>query len=160
MGPLVSGEWRDIVRRLLVATTLAVLLGGTLVACGGDGDNSAADGEDRSGNGANMLVFQDPATPIAVVPGQEFAIRVVSNASTGYAWSITQPPSAELVEVLEREGMTEADQSTNGLVGVPGTTTFVFKAKASGTTQIELTYARSFDSADSPTVESFTVNVS
>jgi predicted secreted protein len=148
------------VRRILATAVLAVVLVGSLVSCGSDNGGDDAAGSDGSGNGAQMLVFQDEATPIAVVPGQEFAIRLESNSTTGYEWTMTEAPNAELVEVLEGEGMTEESQNTSGLVGVPGSTTFVFLAKASGSTPVAFTYARAFDPSDNPTAAAFTINVS
>jgi predicted secreted protein len=150
------------VRKMLTSTVLILALGASLLGCGSDGTDTGT-GNVRSikgdGNGAEMLVFKDPAAPIPVVAGQEFAIRLEQNASSGYEWTMTTPPS-ELVQVLEGEGLTSADDQVRGLVGVPGTTTFVFKAKASGTTPIEFTSARPSDPTDSPTVARFTINVS
>jgi predicted secreted protein len=44
--------------------------------------------------------------------------------------------------------------------GQGGTETFTFKASGPGTTTIVLTYARSFDPTDNPTVHEYTLVVS
>jgi predicted secreted protein len=146
-------------RRMFTVTLLVTVLAGSLVACGSDSSDSE-DEATGTGNGPDMLVFTDASTPIAVVTGQEFAIRLESNATTGYEWAITEGPSADQVRVLESEGMTEAGENTNGLAGVPGTSTFVFEANSSGSTQVSFTYARPTDPEDNPTVTTFTINVS
>ena len=140
-------------RRLGVAM-VAVLAVAGLAACGSD------DTPEQDTSTPSVLVFSDPATPIAVVPMQEFGIRVESNASTGYEWTITTPPDAALVEVITAEGNAQAPSTAEGVVGAPGSTTFEFKALASGTTEVVLTYARPFDPTDNPTTETFTINVS
>jgi predicted secreted protein len=148
-------------RRLFTVTLVVALMGSPLMACSNDSTSDGEGGASISdGNGADMLVFTDPTTPIAVVPGQQFAVRLESNPATGYAWSATEGPSAEQVAVVEGEAMTEATDEANGLVGVPGTSTFVFQAINSGSTQVTFTYARPADPTDNPSVTTFTINVS
>ena len=146
-------------RRLAVVAMAVVALSG-LAACGG-GEESSGESTSTSASDTTtpkILTFADPALPIVVVRGQEFAIQLESNASTGFEWSITTPPDAEIVEVLTAEGNTEAP--SGGGVGAPGSTIFEFKGKAAGSATVTFTSARPGDPADNPTTETFTINVS
>lgn len=151
-------------RRGAVAAAIAVsavLVVGGLTACGGD-DESGGDTTTTSASDTTtpkVLTFSDPALPIAVVRGQEFAIELESNASTGYVWTISSPPDPALVEVLTPEGNTQAP-STGGGVGAPGSTIFEFKGRASGSTPVTFTYARPSAPEENPSSTTFTINVS
>lgn len=143
----------------LAIVAMALFSLGLVVGC--SGDEESADPTTTSGPDTTtpkILTFSDPALPIAVVRGQEFAIRVEANASTGFTWSVTSPPDPELVELLTPNGNTEAPSA--GGVGAAGSTIFEFKARASGSTEVTLTYDRSFEPSDDPTSETFTINVS
>ena len=97
----------------------------------------------------------DPAEPIEVSVGEEFAITVESNPTTGYTWTVTGNPADSIAVPI---GTTPA--STGPMPGQGGTETFTFKASGPGTTKIVLTYARSFDPTDNPTVQEYTLVVS
>jgi predicted secreted protein len=139
----------------------ALLAAGGLTACGGDdesgGETTTTTATDTTT--PKMLTFSDPALPIAVVRGQEFAIELESNASTGYVWTITTPPDPALVETLTPEGNTQAHSASGG-VGAPGSTIFEFKGEASGSTPVTFTYARPSAPDENPSSTTFTINVS
>jgi len=148
-------------RRGIVIAVAILALGG-LAACGGD---ETSDGGGTTTTSApdtttpKPLTFSDPALPIVVVRGQEFAIELESNPSTGFAWSITTPPDPALVEVLTPEGNTQAP-SADGGVGAPGSTIFEFEGKASGSATVTFTYARPNAPEEDATTQTFTINVS
>jgi inhibitor of cysteine peptidase len=148
------------VKKILIISA-AVLLAATLaVGCSSDEDTAPSTTSATDTTTPPILTFADPATPIAVVPGQEFAIKVPSNASTGFTWSITGAPDPAVVSVVDAEGNVEAAPNGNGAVGTGGSTILTFKAVASGTTTVTMTYARPSDPAANPEVTTFTVNVS
>lgn len=146
---------RTFVKRILVLMTalLAITVGAT--ACSSDSDDTST-----TSTTAKILAFSDAATPVAVVPGQEFSISLETIAGTGFKWTITGQPDAELVTVVTAQGTVKASDGDSDAVGTAGSTVFDFTAKASGTTEITFTSARPTDPADSPTSETFTINVS
>jgi predicted secreted protein len=78
---------------------------------------------------------------ISTAVGQEFAIELESNASTGYTWTYTQTGSAlKLVDETKSAGGTKP--------GAPGTQRFTFKATVSGASYLDFTYARSSPGPD------------
>ena len=144
-----------------LAASCAVVLALSLAAgCSRSDDTSSSTTSATDATTPPILTFRDPATAIAVVPGQEFAIKVPSNASTGYSWSITGAPDPAVVSVVDAEGNVEAAPNDGGAVGTGGSTIFEFKAVASGTTTITFTYARPSAPAENPEITTFTVNVS
>lgn len=103
------------------------------------------------------LVFTDSALPVVIVPGQAFSIRVSATPSTGYVWQVTGSPDPTVLNLIDPEGTFEPPEPQ--LPGAGGFQVFELGAIAPGTTQLQLTYARPFDPADNPTVETFTVKV-
>lgn len=147
--------------RKMATTALAVLLVFGAAACGSDdGDSQASDTTEASDTTtAKILTFKDPATPIAVVRGQDFAISVPTTAGTGYVWTVTGAPDPAVAVVTDPEGNVEAAPN-GGAVGTTGSTIFEMKAVASGTTTVTFTSARPTAPEDNPTVTTFTINVS
>lgn len=142
-------------KRIVVVMTALLAIAAGATACSSDsGDTST------TSTTAKILAFSDAATPIAVVPGQEFSISLETTAGTGYEWTITGQPDVELVTVVNAQGTVKAGDGDNGAVGTTGATVFDFTAKASGTTDITFTYARPSDPEDNPTSQTFTINVS
>ena len=146
-------------KRIAAVLFALVAVAGVSAACSSDDDASSTSNGGETTT-VKPLTFSDASTPIAVVPGEPFAISLESNASTGYEWTITEAPDADIVTVENATGTVTAGDGGDGATGVPGTTVFDFKAKASGTTTVTFTYARSFDPADGPTSSTFTINVS
>ena len=94
---------------------------------------------------------------MVIVTGQAFFIRVAANPSTGYAWQVTTVPDQSVVNLIDPEGIFQPPDPQ--LPGAGGFQVFELGAIAPGTTQLQLTYARPFDPADNPTVETFTIKV-
>lgn len=96
----------------------------------------------------------DPSQPIEATVGQEFAIVVESNPTTGYEWTVTGNPADSIAVPIGAAPVTKGSMPGQG-----GIQTFTFKASGAGTTKITLTYARSFDPEDNPTVQEYTLVV-
>ena len=81
-------------------------------------------------------------TPFGVVKvGETFVIRLRSNPSTGYMWSVA-PESADLVSLT---GTSSTEPPKNGMVGQPIFQIFDFKAVKRGSGVLALHYVRSWE---------------
>lgn len=101
----------------------------TVAGCGDDG-------------GADLvLTEQDSGTEFELDPGEQFAVRLESNPTTGYSWEVSEMTTPDLV-VLESVTHVETDTE---LVGAPGTDVFVFTAGSAGAGILRLEYVRSFE---------------
>ncbi len=145
-------------KRILVLVSTLIALTALTAAC--SNDDSGSDEAGTTSTTAKPLTFSDAATPIAVVPGQTFEIGLETTEGTGFEWTITEGPDAELVTVTDPDGSDKPAGSSSDAAGATGVTVFEFKAKASGTTEITFTYDRSFEPDEDPTTETFTINVS
>jgi predicted secreted protein len=74
---------------------------------------------------------------VSVAEGDEFVIALAANPTTGYAWSADQDPDVTLVSSRQ--------VADGALPGAEGTQELTFRAEHSGTTTLELAYARSFE---------------
>jgi inhibitor of cysteine peptidase len=119
-------------RRWIVG--LAVMA--ALAACGSD---------DGGGGGARQVLDGgDIGTEITVGVGEEFEVRLESNATTGYAWQVVEQPDAVTLVSSEYEA------PDTSLVGAGGVEVFVFEGVAEGSGEIRLEYVRSFDDPPVP----------
>ncbi len=95
--------------------------------------------------------------PIGAQAGQEFAIALDSNITTGYSWSVDLGTLDQKVVVPLGS---EYKEPAKGKVGQGGTQILSFKAVAPGTTAITLLYIRPFEKDAQPAdTRTFTVNV-
>ncbi len=85
--------------------------------------------------------YSDPATLIEVEKGEEFAIVLESNPTTGYQWQLAEPLEEEIVVLVKTEFM-EPDTE---LMGAPGEEKWTFKAQGLGNTSITLSYVRPWE---------------
>lgn len=104
-----------------------------LPACASDGGA----GEDLR---TVELTGQDAGRTLSVRPGDEIVVTLDSNPTTGFAWELTTEPVAEILELLGSEYV----GPETALVGAGGQEVWRFRAAAEGTTDLELTYLRSF----------------
>lgn len=86
-----------------------------------------------------LTVFELPAQ-VRLVPGESIQITLSTNRTTGYSWTAdggcctaNDKPIAKI-----SKGVYKAPENTNGMVGVPGTTTWTVTAKRVGTTDIQI----------------------
>lgn len=90
---------------------------------------------------AGITTYTDPAQAISTGVDQEFVIALDSNPTTGYNWEAIYDES---MLSLEREEY-NPDEEEPGLVGAGGTQYYRFKALKTGSTEINLTYLRSWE---------------
>lgn len=98
--------------------------------------------------------FSDPDVPIEVKRGEEFAILLESNATTGYRWTLLAPLDASIVSLLRTEYRAG---SAAGQVGAGGMEYWSFGAEGKGTTLIAMAYTRAGSTPASTAM--FTVKV-
>jgi len=85
--------------------------------------------------------FHDPSVEIVVEKGEEFAIVLESNPTTGYQWKLNRALDGKIV-TLEK---TEFEPPEEELLGAPGEERWTFKAHELGRTTIELAYVRPWE---------------
>jgi predicted secreted protein len=85
-----------------------------------------------------MRKFENPARPVHVQAGEEFAIALTSNPTTGHTWQADA--DMDYLELLgqEFEGLGQG-------VGAGGQEAFTFRAVAQGKTEITFNYQRPWD---------------
>ena len=74
---------------------------------------------------------------------QIVTFELKSNPTTGYSWQASQ--SEELFQI---ESVYTDDEHAEGMVGVGGVETFTLTPLKAGTTELTLTYARSWESGE------------
>ena len=99
--------------------------------------------------------FTDPAVTIRVKAGEEFAIVLDSNPSTGYAWRLASPVDEKIVRFVRSR---YAAGDSGGRVGAGGKEYWTFTAASAGSTVIRLQYSRAADSS-SGSIVAFSVDV-
>lgn len=139
-------------RYVTVVATAWLVLALLATGCGDGGD-----GGDK-GKGADHT---NPGKPIKVSAGEKFRIKIESNPTTGYEWTIAGTLDDAVVKAAGDEYV--ADEAPAGMTGRGGNQFFTFKAVGKGETKIAFTYDRPWEkkkgtpSADTKT---FTVDVS
>jgi predicted secreted protein len=101
--------------------------------------------------------FSDSTVPIRVHAGETFALRLESNASTGYSWRLARPPDSAIVQPAgSRYLAPDAGQPP----GTPGSEVWTFRAAGTGHATIELEYVRPWETpAQAASVATFEVIV-
>jgi inhibitor of cysteine peptidase len=104
----------------------------------------AACGSDDGGGARQVIDGGDIGTEITVGVGEEFELRLESNATTGYAWQVVEQPDAIALVSSDYEA------PDTSLVGAGGMEVFVFEGVAEGSGELRLEYVRSFDDPPQP----------
>lgn len=112
-------------RRILAATALAAALAGGLLAAG---PASAAPQP-------TLVVTQTPAQ-VRLEPGETIAITLPTNVTTGYQWTARVAGKKGVLTVSD--GVYTAPENPQGMVGVPGSTTWTVTAKKNGTGVVKI----------------------
>jgi inhibitor of cysteine peptidase len=86
-------------------------------------------------------VFRNNQTPLVVEMGQEFAIALESNPTTGFAWQLTSGLDQGLVELVKKEYEAPATDR----LGAAGEEKWTFKALEVGRTELTFRYARPWE---------------
>jgi len=125
-------------KRLLVTATTSILAVGLLAGCAG-----------------GIETYTDADKTINANVNEEFVIALDSNPTTGYNWEESYDEAMlKLVESKYEMGK----QAEEGMVGAGGTQYFRFQALKTGTTEITLTYKRSWET-ESADQKVFTVDI-
>jgi predicted secreted protein len=88
-----------------------------------------------------VAVHSDPAAPITVALGQQFAIVLEADPGSGFSWQAEAPPDPKVVLSMG----TEFRAPGQAVAGVPGTATsqvLRYGGRGLGNTQIALRYGR------------------
>jgi inhibitor of cysteine peptidase len=85
--------------------------------------------------------YTDPGAPIEVEKGEEFAIVLESNPTTGYQWKLAEPLDEEILILVK----TEFEEPDEELLGAPGEEKWTFKAENLGETEITMAYVRPWE---------------
>jgi len=80
--------------------------------------------------------------------GQELALQLDANASTGYRWEVT-PPVPDVIAVVD-SGTYREPPDPEAKVGAGGSTSFLFKAVRPGKGVLELVYRRPWETGVAP----------
>lgn len=120
--------------RLLSLASSLVLVAGVTVA-GATGASAASPAKKDT-----TLIVRDLDAQVRLVPGEKVKIILQTNLTTGYTWKAEggccTASGAKVAKVSD--GTYKPPANTNGMVGVPGTTTWVVTALRPGKTSIEI----------------------
>ena len=116
----------------------------------GLGAVACSDSDDSSSS--SVPVFHEGDT-ITVKNGQEFVIALTANPSTGYTWDAGPNDNVKYVS-------SKQVNASSGAIGAAGTQELTFKAVQTGSSTLELAYARQFEGGVPPAqTTSFDVTV-
>lgn len=102
------------------------------------------------------LTDPEPGTKVTLRPDGLLRVKLDSNPTTGYFWSV-DVSKTEFVELVSEDYF--ADPAPEGLVGSGGHQMFVFKGKTKGHTEIDFVYKRSVqDVAESKEIRVKVIN--
>ena len=99
------------------------------------------------------ITEQDNGKTIELPKGATLVLKLSSNASTGYSWSVQS--NSSLLKLVKSD-YTEQKQAK--LVGAPGVQTFQWQAAGSGTAALQLEYRRPWEK-DQPAAKLFSISV-
>jgi len=119
---------------VVVATAQAVLL-----VCGASAVTGATVGTITVGQAAN-------GSQRTLHRGDRLVVRLPSNPSTGYAWTVRSSTRPTLAPT----GRSYLPPADNGRVGTPGTAVLRFRAVVAGKTVLRLSYVRAWEKGVPP----------
>lgn len=152
------------IRSLVAALGLGLLVI-LAIACSGKESNSSTSSTLADPDGTAATAPQvdcytadqaDPAGPLTVSIGAQFAIVLAAEPATGFSWQPTAPADPRLLLTVG----TEFRGPGEGCNGVPTESQVLrYVGRAPGTTQISLHYSRPATAEPDDKVVTFTVNV-
>jgi len=91
---------------------------------------------------------------IKLTKGATLEIRLKSNRTTGFSWSIAKSDK----EIIKQMGDVKYERPAKGAIGAGGTDVITFTAEKAGTSEVELAYKRPFEK-DTPPAKTFKLTV-
>jgi len=88
--------------------------------------------------------------PIEITIGQQFAIKLVSNPTTGYGWQLSKSLDEKVVSLLTNTYVQK--KTDTRMVSVGGHEVWTFRAVGQGKSEIDMKYVRPWEK-DVPAVE-------
>lgn len=95
------------------------------------------------------ITVSEPGGQVTLTVGQELAVELRANVTTGYMWELV-PPFPEVVTVID-PGTYSAAPGSEARVGAGGITSFVFRAVRPGKGVVNLAYRRPWERDVPPT---------
>ncbi len=102
---------------------------------------------------AVTVTDQDNGKDIDLAPDQTLIVKLASNPSTGYKWTVEGDPAP-----LKLQKQTYRKSTKSSAMGAPGMEVFQFSAGSSGIANLKLNYHRSFE-YNLPPVKTFSLRV-
>jgi predicted secreted protein len=123
----------SITRRAMAVVSALVLASGLVAVTGTSA--SAAPAAKKP-----VLTVRDLPAQVRLVPGESVRLVLQTNLTTGYTWKAEGGCCTKDDKPIARvsRGVYKAPADTGGMVGVPGTTTWIITAVRPGTTQVEI----------------------
>ncbi len=87
--------------------------------------------------------YTQPDESIEIATGKNFAIKLVSNPTTGYGWQLAEPLNEYVVSLVTN--MYEPAKTDRRVVGSGGHEIWTFNAVGKGRTEIAMEYLRSWE---------------
>jgi inhibitor of cysteine peptidase len=134
--------WATVAIGLIVVAAIAMII----ASFAGRG------GSDASG-AAVTLTAADQGRAISVSSGDEIAIRLASNPTTGYEWAVAALDEQRITYLASNY-----EAPGNGMVGQGGTQELRFRATGAGESTLTLKYWRSWE-GDASIVEQYSVTI-
>ncbi len=131
---------------------LALLL--TMVLCTGVGGQQTATLAAKAPSNDVVLTENDNGRDIDLTTNNTLIVKLSSNPSTGYAWSVAGDPAPLKLQ----KSTFRKSKAKNGMVGASGTAVFQLTASSAGMTNLTLVYRRSWE-YNVPPMKTFSVRV-
>jgi inhibitor of cysteine peptidase len=97
------------------------------------------------------IKLADDSGNIEVKTGESFMIKLESNPTTGYSWSLVKPESDIIKKI---DDVYKPTKTAGNIVGSGGTEEWTFKAIAKGQTKLVFQYIRPWEKDKQPEKES------
>ncbi|GLV54741.1 hypothetical protein KDH_15880 [Dictyobacter sp. S3.2.2.5] len=110
----------------------------------------------RSAGAPVTLTQANNGSLVTVAPNTLIVVRLPSNASTGYSWSVA-PPLSPLLR-FQGQHYIAPTPTVPPRVGAPGTEEFTFLAQSLGTAQLRLVYKHPWETMQPP-AQTFSVTI-
>lgn len=124
--------------------TLALIAAAAAAGCA---PFSAPDPGAASASPGRPAVVADMRTyQIDLRAGEDFEVRLPSNAGTGYRWELVDPVPA----MVRAAGVSRVEPTLGDLVGAPGQEVWAFQGVERGRGLLSFAYRRPFDAATVP----------